>query len=95
MNGQQGRDDAPSEGGSPERRRSSKEDARDQRPELRLIERDERRRSDRADIARTPITLQPPTFVPMTEQEYREAVSAIAELLLWVWEVKRQQHPAA
>ena len=54
-----------------------------------------RRRSDRAPSERTPIKLQPATFVPMTEQEYREAVSAIAELLLWVWEVKRQQHPAA
>jgi hypothetical protein len=95
VSGQHGRDDASPEGGSPETRRSSKEDARDQRPELRLIDGDERRRSDRADIARTPIKLQPPTFVPMTEQEYREAVSAIAELLLWVWEVKRQQHPAA
>jgi hypothetical protein len=95
VSGQHGRDDTPPEGGSPERQHSSEKGARDQRPELRLIDGDERRRSDRTDIARTPITLQPPTFVPMTEQEYRDAVSAIAELLLWVWEVKRQQHPAA
>jgi len=95
VSGQQGPDDGPSEGVLPERRRSSTEDARDQHPELRLIDGDERRRSDHADSAKTPISLQPPTFVPMTEQEYREAVSAIAELLLWVWEVKRQQHPAA
>lgn len=95
MSGQQGPDDTQAEGGSPEMRRSSKEDARDQHPELRLIDGDERRRSDRADSAKMPIKVQPPTFVPMTEQEYREAVSAIAELLLWVWEVKRQQHPAA
>jgi hypothetical protein len=92
---QHGCDDASPEGDSPKRRRSSKEDASDQRPDLRVINGDERRRSERADIARTPITLQPATFVPMTEQEYREAVSAIAELLLWVWEVNRQQHPAA
>ena len=95
MSGQQGPDDTTHKGGSPERRRSSKEDACDQRPELRVIDGDERRRSERADIARSPIKLQPPTFVPMSDQEYREAVSAIAELLLWVWEVKRQQHPAA
>jgi hypothetical protein len=95
VSGQHGRDDASPEGGPPEKRRSSEKGARDQRRELRVIDGDERRPSGRADIARTPITLQPPTFVPMTEQEYREAVSAIAELLLWVWEVKRQQHPAA
>jgi hypothetical protein len=41
------------------------------------------------------IQLQPIRMVEMSETEYREAVAALAELLLWVWEERKQQPAAA
>ncbi len=54
-----------------------------------------RRRAPRSTPPGTQLRLQQPTIIPMSEQEHREAVIAIAELLVWVWEVKHQRRPAA
>jgi hypothetical protein len=41
------------------------------------------------------LTLLPPTIVPMTEEQYHRAVSALAELLRWAVEEKDKEAPRA
>ena len=41
------------------------------------------------------LTLLPPTIVPMTEEQYQRAVSALAELLRWAVEEKDKEAPRA
>lgn len=41
------------------------------------------------------LTVLPPTIVPMTEEQQRRAVSALAELLRWAVEEKDREEPRA
>ncbi len=42
-----------------------------------------------------PLILQPPVIVPMSEEQFQRAASALAELLLWAWEQERDERRAA
>jgi hypothetical protein len=39
--------------------------------------------------------LLPPAIVPMTEEQHRRAVPALAELLVWAMEEHREERQAA
>ena len=41
---------------------------------------------------KTELTLMPPTIVPMTEEQQRRAVAALAELLRWAVEEKVKEN---
>ena len=44
----------------------------------------------------TEVTVRPPRIVPMTDEQHRRAVAALAELLLWAMENDRHdERPAA
>jgi hypothetical protein len=43
----------------------------------------------------TEVTMQPPTIVPMTDEQHRRAVAALAELLLWAMENDRHDERLA
>jgi len=43
----------------------------------------------------TELTVQPPRIVPMTDEEHRRAVAALAELLLWAMENDRREERRA
>jgi hypothetical protein len=43
----------------------------------------------------TELTVRPPTIVPMTDEQHRQAVAALAELLLWAMENDRREERRA
>jgi hypothetical protein len=43
----------------------------------------------------TELTMQPPAIVPMTDEQHRRAVTALAELLLWAMENDRHEEQRA
>ena len=50
----------------------------------------ERRARPRPSRQEFGLTLLPPTIVPMTEEQHRRAVAALAELLMWAMEEGRE-----
>ena len=43
----------------------------------------------------TELTVRPPAIVPMTDEQHRRAVVALAELLLWAMENDRREERRA
>lgn len=56
---------------------------------------EKRRARPRPNRKESGLTLLPPAIVPMTEDQHRRAVAALAELLMWAIEEARQDMQAA
>ena len=55
----------------------------------------ERRARPRPSCAGSGLTLVPPAIVPMTEEQHRRVVAALAKLLMWAMEEGREERQAA
>jgi hypothetical protein len=55
----------------------------------------ERRARPRPNREESVLTLLPPAIVPMTQEQHRRAVAALAELLMWAMEEGREEQQAA